>query len=74
MPSSRGLPAPGVEPTSLMSPALAGGFFTPKATWEAPLAAAPHLYFCKYRRETRGPSCGVRVWGQCRGTMDLGHR
>ena len=28
------LPDPGTEPTSLMSPALAGGFFTTNATWE----------------------------------------
>ena len=27
---------PGVEPMSLMSPALAGGFFISSATWEAP--------------------------------------
>ena len=26
---------PGTEPTSLMSPALAGGFFTTSTTWEA---------------------------------------
>ena len=26
---------PGMEPESLMSPALAGGFFTTSATWEA---------------------------------------
>ena len=25
---------PGLEPTSLMSPALVGGFFTTSATWE----------------------------------------
>ena len=31
-----GLPNPGTEPTSLMSPALAVGFFTTRATWEAP--------------------------------------
>ena len=30
------LPNPGTEPESLMSPALAGGFFTTNATWEAP--------------------------------------
>ena len=30
-----GLPDPGIEPGSLMSPELAGGFFTTKATWEA---------------------------------------
>ena len=29
------LPDPGIEPTSLMSPALAGGFFTSSVTWEA---------------------------------------
>ena len=29
------LPDPGIQPTSLMSPALAGGFFTTKAIWEA---------------------------------------
>ena len=30
----RDLPDPGVEPVSLMSPALAGEFFTTSATWE----------------------------------------
>ena len=29
------LPDPGIEPSSLMSPALAGRFFTSGATWEA---------------------------------------
>ena len=29
------LPDPGIEPTSLMSPALAGGFFTTRSPWEA---------------------------------------
>ena len=29
------LPDPGIEPLPLMSPALAGGFFTTSATWEA---------------------------------------
>ena len=29
------LPDPGIKPRSLMSPALAGGFFTTSATWEA---------------------------------------
>ena len=28
-------PDPGIEPESLMSPALGGGFFTTRATWEA---------------------------------------
>ena len=30
------LPNPGTEPISVISPALAGGFFTTSATWEAP--------------------------------------
>ena len=29
------LPDPGIEPVSLMTPALASGFFTTGATWEA---------------------------------------
>ena len=29
------LPDQGIEPISLMSPALAGGFFTTSTTWEA---------------------------------------
>ena len=33
-PSSGDLPDPGIEPTSLMSPAFAGEFFTMSATWE----------------------------------------
>ena len=33
-PSPGDLPDPGIEPTSLVSPALAGGFFTTRATWE----------------------------------------
>ena len=35
IPSSRDLPNPGIKPASLMFPALAGGFFTTSATWEA---------------------------------------
>ena len=29
-----GLPDPGIEPTFLVSPALAGGLFTTSTTWE----------------------------------------
>ena len=32
------LPDPGIEPVSLMSPALAGGFFITCATWKANLS------------------------------------
>ena len=35
-PPPREFPDPGIEPSSLLSPALEGGFFTTSATWEAP--------------------------------------
>ena len=35
-PPPRDLPDPGIKPVSLMSPALAAGFFINGATWEAP--------------------------------------
>ena len=35
-PPPGGLPHPRIEPTCLMSPALAGGFFTRSPIWEAP--------------------------------------
>ena len=35
MPSSRDLPNPGIEPTSLASPSLADRFYATSATWEA---------------------------------------
>ena len=40
------LPDSGIESASIMSPALAGGFFTTSATWEAPLKAAHSHHFC----------------------------
>ena len=39
------LPNPGIKPASLMSPALAGGFFTTRATWEAPQLSGVKLCF-----------------------------
>ena len=43
--SSRG--SPGIEPETLMFPALAGGFFTTSATWKALTDFTSH-YFCRY--------------------------
>ena len=37
------LPHPGIKLESLMSPALAGGFFTTSTTWEAPTKNFPAL-------------------------------
>ena len=41
------LPHLGIEPESLRSPALAGRFFTTRATWEAPVAHMICHFFCK---------------------------
>ena len=38
-PPPEDLPDPGIKPTSLMSPALAGRFFTSNATWEGLMGA-----------------------------------
>ena len=38
------LPNPGIEPASLMSPALAGGLFTTSTTWKAP----PNAPLCSF--------------------------
>ena len=45
-------PDPGIEPASLASPALAGGFFTTSTTWEAPNSA----YYKVKRAEPSGDS------------------
>ena len=37
LPPPGDLPDPRIEPESLASPALAGGFFTSSVTWEAPI-------------------------------------
>ena len=42
-PPPGGLPNPGIKPTSLTSPALAVGFCTTGATWEAPCVC---VYIC----------------------------
>ena len=39
------LPEPGIEPMYLTSPALAGGFFTTSATWEASILCVQWPYF-----------------------------
>ena len=36
-PPAGDLPYPGIEPASLMSPALEGGSFTTSTNWEAPI-------------------------------------
>ena len=38
------LPNPGIKPASLVSPALAGGFFTTSATWPCALLISVHIW------------------------------
>ena len=45
-PSPGYLPDPGIKPVSLVSPALAGSFFTTSATWEALINIYTHLVIC----------------------------
>ena len=41
-PPPGGLPGPGIQAASFPFPALAGGFFTPSAIWEAPQCGGTH--------------------------------
>ena len=52
MPPPGDLPDPGFKPRSLslVSPALAGGFFTTSATWEAPIVVQLYEYIKKKKR------------------------
>ena len=43
LPAPGGLPYPGIKPTVLTSPALAGRFFTTSATWEASVGISQPL-------------------------------
>ena len=43
-PPPEDLPNSGIEPRSLMSPALADGFFTTSATWEAHMYVYIHVF------------------------------
>ena len=49
-PTSGDLPDPGIDPASLMSPPLAGRFFTTSITWEAP----DHILFNSYFQSSQG--------------------
>ena len=48
-------PAPGIEPMFSVSPALASGFFTTCATWEAPLTGGGAVNAQAWEGHPRGP-------------------
>ena len=65
------LPNPGIKPTSLRSPALAGRFFTACATWEASdVKKQPKMMAIRTqgqagwpnRRERQGPEWLLQLW------------
>ena len=58
------LPKPGIEPASLLSPALAGGFFTTSTTWEGPLPSRLPV-------KTSSLGSGLRTKLGCPGIQDI---
>ena len=46
------LPDPGIKPVSLMSPVLAGRFFTTSTTWEAPRKTCSDLHWSLLNMDT----------------------
>ena len=56
------LPDPGLKPTSLMSPALAGRFSTTCATWEPPLMVNTYSLYLEKRSPWKQQICGVEEW------------
>ena len=62
MPSSKESPKSGTEPASPASPALAGGFFTTSATWEAHTADT-----VRKTGNNESPLCGSALRGDLSG-------
>jgi len=56
------LPNPGIEPRSLTSPALAGGFFTTSATWEVFLYTHSFEFFTPSYHDEVAVSCRAIIW------------
>ena len=66
-PPPRDLPNPGIEPVSFMSPALAGRFLTPSASWKTP--AGPVLHFTD--QETKPSTVQGSSSGQMRSRFQV---
>ena len=59
------LPNPGIEPVSLISPVLAGRFFTTRATWEVLLSVLVinnDYYYLHYNDEETDSEKGPVSW------------
>ena len=74
VPPPEDLSDPGIEPTSLASPASSGGFFTTSATWEAPTLrfeppGKPPEVTCAHP-SFRGPQTSPGLWQKHSGYPD----
>ena len=58
------LPYPGIEPTSLTSLVLAGGFFTTSATWEVEEGMATHSSIFAWKSRGQRSLVGYSPWGR----------
>ena len=70
-PTPGDLPDPGNELTSLLSPALAGGFFTTSTTWEAQLGRKEILLRASIKEE-KGSSSPLVIGGSHLHVRELG--
>ena len=61
-PSPGDLPNPGIEPASLMSSTLAGGFFTTSPTWEAQLTVLFHKIDTISKKYLTGNAYQSHLW------------
>ena len=55
------LPDPGIEPASLLSLALAGGFFTASTTWEDPLEKRQKTWFLRLESSVQCLLCPSHI-------------
>ena len=62
----RDLPDPGIEPTSLRSSTLAGGFFTTSATWEA-----SSVQFSSFQSLSRVPLFATPWTATCQASLSI---
>ena len=64
-PTPEDLPNLGIKPASLISPALAGRFFTTSATWEAPRSfIKPYIWAsqCSFSEKAMAPHSSTLAW------------
>ena len=61
-PTPRDLSNPGIQPVSLRSSELAGGFFTTSATWEAYILSIHNIYSSVTPQKSEGGKPNLTLW------------